>query len=65
MLELQKLVLMNVCNNSKLFKKELRKSLAWLNSAELTKLRIWLRENFWDTRRDDILEVLYPAELHG
>lgn len=61
MLELQKLVLKNVCNNSRLFKKELRKSLAWLNSAELTKLRIWLRENYWDTRKAEIMEVMYPA----
>ena len=65
MFELQKLVLKNVASDKKLFKKELYKSIAWLNSNELTKLRIWLRENFRETHQDVIEEVMYPAEYNA
>ena len=60
MLEHQKIVLKGVSNDKKLFRKELIKSLAWLNAYELTQLRLWLRENFYQKHSDIIKEVLYP-----
>ena len=60
MLEHQKIVLKGVSNDKRLFKKELIKSLAWLNAHELTQLRLWLRENFYKQHSDIIREVLYP-----
>ena len=60
MLEHQKKVIQNVAGNAELFKKELYKSLAWLNSYDLTQLRKWLRENFWHTHKGIIQEVFYP-----
>ncbi len=63
MLEHQKIVLRNVAYNHDLFRKELLKSLAWLNSNELTKLRVWLRKNYWSTHKNVILDVLYPYKV--
>jgi len=61
MLEHQKIVLNGVKDNEYLFSKELKKSLAWLNSHELTQLRKWLKENFWDTHKTIIQDILYPS----
>lgn len=63
MLEHQKLVLQNVATNRNLFKKELFKSMAWLNAYELTQFRKWVRETFWATHKDVIQEVLYTNSL--
>lgn len=41
MLELQKLVLENVCENKLLFSKELEKSFKWLNHEDLVNLYQW------------------------
>ena len=41
MLELQKLVLENVCENNLLFEKELRKSFQWLGHEDLYILYNW------------------------
>ncbi len=60
MLEHQKIVLKGVSGDKRLFKKELLKSLTWLNAHELTQLRLWLRENFYHQHSDIIKEVLYP-----
>lgn len=60
MLELQKLVLNNLSDQNDLFKKELYKSIAWLNQHELTELRKWLRQEYWNTHKDIIKEVFYP-----
>ena len=62
MLDLQKLVLQNVAEDKRLFKKELRKSMEWLNSDELSELSDWLRENFRDTHFDVIEETLHIEE---
>ncbi|MCG8700681.1 MAG: hypothetical protein MI922_21695 [Bacteroidales bacterium] len=61
MLEHQKIVLQNVSYNKSLFKKELCKSIAWLNSAELDQFRLWVREKFWQTHGEIIQEVFYPG----
>ena len=58
MLEHQKLVIQNVVHNKELFKKEIYKTLGWLNSSEQTEFRRWLRNEFWNTHRDVIKEVL-------
>ena len=41
MLELQQLVLENVCGNKLLFEKELRKLFKWLGSEDLKRLYKW------------------------
>jgi hypothetical protein len=48
MLELQKLVLENVCGNKKIFEKELRKSFKWLENEDLINLYKWAVSNFND-----------------
>jgi hypothetical protein len=62
MLELQKLVLQNVAYNKGLFRKELLKSCRWLNSQDLQELYKWLENNFWETHKDVIQDVLFPYE---
>lgn len=59
MLELQKKVLTNVAQNKETFRKELYKSMGWLNAEELTEFRKWVKVNYWNTHRDIITEVLY------
>lgn len=60
MLEHQKMVLVNVDYNDDLFRKELQKSLAWLNSNDLANLRVWLKENYWNTHREIIQDIVHP-----
>ena len=67
MLKHQKTVLKGVRNNRILFKKELIKSLQWLNNRELSQLIKWVRENFYREYAEVIREVFknyktqYPA----
>ncbi|WP_068474411.1 hypothetical protein [Saccharicrinis aurantiacus] len=49
MLEHQKSVLLGVAKYPELFKKELEKSLGWLNDSEATTLYKWLSEEFDQT----------------
>lgn len=65
MLEHQKKVIENIANNKELFKKELYKSIAWLNSYELTQLRKWVRENFWNSHKELIQEAFYPVYIQN
>jgi len=58
MLEHQKTVLAGVSNNKQLFKKELKKSLGWLNNSELTVFIKWVNENYYKLHGDIINEVL-------
>ncbi|MCG8700864.1 MAG: hypothetical protein MI922_22610 [Bacteroidales bacterium] len=60
MLEHQKKVLQGVSYDKSLFRKELVKSIAWLNVFELSELRKWLNNSFWQTHADVITEVMYP-----
>ncbi len=57
MLELQQLTLQNLCGDKDLFKKELLKSVKWLQSYEIFQLRRWLKNNFRETHGDIISEV--------
>ncbi len=59
MLEHQKKVLQGVADNADLFKKELVKSMIWLNAEELTSLREWLKDTYWEVHKNIIHEVLY------
>jgi hypothetical protein len=57
MLEHQKTVLFNICDNSHLFKKELHKSIDWLTQEELNELWDWLKENYWETHGEIIVDA--------
>lgn len=59
MLDHQKMVLRNVCNDPNLFRKELRKSLHWLENPERSKLLLWLKANFGE----DYPELISEAYL--
>lgn len=57
MLELCKTVLNGVHEDKKLFKKELNKSLSWLNSEDQVKLQIWVKKNFYKEHADIIDKI--------
>ncbi len=59
MLEHQKIVLRGVKENTKLFKKELEKSLQWLTLKEVNQLYNWLLNNFSDSHHNVIEEVFH------
>jgi len=59
MLELQKLVLQQVSDQKELFKKELLKSLKWLNSEEIVMLKEWVLNQFSNRYMDMINETFY------
>lgn len=61
MLELQKFVLQRVCEDSRLFKKELVKSLKWLSSPDIEKLKQWVWSEFGKTHAEIIREVFTPV----
>ena len=56
MLEFSKKVLNKVSFDKALFRKELQKSLRWLNKTEITHLKIWTLATFSQYKRI-ILEV--------
>ena len=58
MLEHQKLIIKNVSHNGDFFKKEILKSVKWLNVSDLIQLFEWLKNNFWQSREKEIKEVL-------
>ncbi len=51
MLELSKKVITKVSFDKKLFKKELQKSLLWLNKSEMISLKIWSLAAFTQYRK--------------
>lgn len=57
MLELQKFVLQEVCTDATLFKKELIKSVKWLSSADIEKLRYYVMLEFENMHSAIINEV--------
>lgn len=57
MLELQKFVLQRVCEDTRLFKKELIKSLKWLSSPDIEKLKQWVWLEFGKTHADILKEI--------
>ncbi|MFN2396748.1 MAG: hypothetical protein ABR597_13790 [Bacteroidales bacterium] len=57
MLEHQKWIIRNLSGDKELFKKELYKSLAWLEKEEIEELVEWLNSNYWDTNSNEIIAV--------
>jgi hypothetical protein len=55
MLEFCKLILTKVSFDRLLFRKELEKSIRWLNGEELNQLRQWCLDNFSAAYREIIL----------
>ena len=62
MLELQKFVLQRVCEDTRLFRKELIKSLQWLSSPDIEKLKQWVWFEFGKTHEDILKEVFFAVE---
>jgi len=63
MLELQKFVLQRVSEDAGLFRKELVKSIQWLNSADVEKLRQWVNKEFGNTYAHIIKEVFFTVNV--
>ncbi len=63
MLELSKQILQKVSFDRKLFAKELRKSLRWIQPQERTQLKAWCLTTFGVVYHDVILEVFENANL--
>jgi hypothetical protein len=57
MFELSKHILQKVSFDSKLFRKELTKALAWLKTEEKLMLRVWCLSTFGHMYKDMIMEV--------
>jgi hypothetical protein len=57
LLEHQKIMIRQIGGNKALFKKELQKSLQWLNEGDLEDLKGWVRENYHEQHADIISEV--------
>ncbi|TVR40419.1 MAG: hypothetical protein EA392_04005 [Cryomorphaceae bacterium] len=57
MLELSKKILSKVSFDRKLFRKELRKAVTWVNKDELILLRAWCLATFGHIYAEIILEV--------
>jgi hypothetical protein len=62
MLELQKFVLQQVCDQKELFRKELYKSISWLKLEEVELLREWVVNQFGQKYNDVINEVFCVVE---
>ncbi len=60
MLEHQKTVLQAVADNEQLFRKELKKSLTWLNNEEISQLEKWVNEKFSQSHAETIQQVFNP-----
>nr|WP_321452327.1 hypothetical protein [uncultured Carboxylicivirga sp.] len=58
MLECCKTVLNGVHEDKFLFRKELIKSLSWLNAEDQHKLQIWVRDHYYCEHADVIEEIL-------
>jgi hypothetical protein len=58
MLELQKFVLQRVCEDARLFKKELMKSIKWLTLPEVEILKLWVINEF-GTRHSEIIKEVF------
>jgi len=61
MLEHQMTVLRGVSHDKALFRKELIKSMAWLDSHEQTQLRRWVSEHYQSVHPEIIKELLYTS----
>lgn len=58
MLEHQKLIIDKLSYDKNLFRKEINKSVQWLKVSDLYKLFDWLRQKYWSTHKEIIVNVL-------
>lgn len=58
MLEHQKIVLRGVSDNRYLFRKELLKSINWLNDKDLKEFNRWVYDNFYQEQPEIISELI-------
>lgn len=58
MLEYVKIILQKVSFDAMLFRKELQKSITWLNEEEKVELKIWLNASFTGEYKNVIKEIL-------
>lgn len=65
MLDHQKIILENVIDDEELFQKELKKSLTWLDSDDIKKLYIWLKDNFWNSHQDTLQPIFNKLQPCG
>ncbi len=65
MLTHQKIVLQAVSDNTYLFRKELIKSMLWLNEHDQYKLKIWVRAKYLEQHKEIIDEVLYKEKYRS
>ena len=63
MLDYVKTILIKVSFDQELFKKELEKSLQWLETEEILKLKAWVVEKFNHMYKDIITNVFSTYEL--
>ncbi|MCD4734733.1 MAG: hypothetical protein K8R53_01695 [Bacteroidales bacterium] len=63
MLKYTKTILQKVSFNKDLFRKELRKSLKWLNKEEMLILKIWCVSQFGNIYGDIIKEVFESLSI--
>jgi len=63
MLEYTKTILRKVSFDAELFKKELQKSLKWLNNDDVNSLYNWLIENYYHSHKSIINEVF--SHIHA
>ena len=61
MLELQKYVLQQVCEDARLFKKELIKSIKWLSFPEVKNLKLWVITEYGNRHSEIITEVFLSS----
>ncbi len=61
MLEHQMIVLNGVKEYSSLFKKELYKTIKWLNEKDLKDMYKWLKQNFY-TQYSEVIEEAFHCE---
>lgn len=64
MLRHQKTVLSSVRHYLPLFRKELKKSLEWLNDDDISELEVWLEINF-DGKHKEIIEEVFNYHKKG
>ncbi len=65
MLEGFKTVLNGVKDDKKLFKKELIKSLSWLNGTEKEELKQWVEDNFQQEHGELIESLLHSSYMQA
>lgn len=63
MLELQKFVLQQVCEDARLFKKELIKSIMWLSIPDVENLKHWVLTEYGNRHSDIIKEVFCLVKI--